>query len=346
MKKRVAINGFGRIGRAFFRLAFEEKEIEIVAINDLADLKNIAYCLSKDTVYGSYEKEVRFLEEKERIGKIESIGFLVVKGKKIYVFNEKEPKNLPWQALKIDVVIESTGVFEDYLKAKDHILAGAKKVIISAPAKGEEGKDGRMVLININDEESKNFEVISDGSCTTNAVAPVMKILDENLGIKKAILNTIHAYTATQSLVDGFKKEDFLRGRAGALNIVPSTTGAAKSVAKILKNLENKFDGLALRVPVICGSIADITFVSSKETSREEVNEILKKASQEKKWRSIVKVSEEPLVSSDIIREKTPAIVDLTFTKVIDKDLVKVLVWYDNEWGYSWTLVEQVLRNC
>ena len=346
MKKRIAINGFGRIGRAFFRLAFGQKEIEIVALNDLADIKNISYLLRRDTIYGTYEKNVEILEKKEKIGKIEAIGYLIVNNQKIYVFNEKDPKNLPWKDLNVEIVIESTGVFEDYLKARDHLLAGAKKVIISAPAKGEEGKDGRMVLIGLNDEEAKEFDIISNGSCTTNAVAPVMKVLDEKLKIKKAILNTIHAYTATQSLVDGFNKNDFLRGRAGALNIVPSSTGAAKSVSKILKNLENKFDGLALRVPTICGSIADITFLSGKETNKEEVNEILRKASQEKRWKSIIGFSEEPLVSSDIIKTEKPAIVDLTFTRVVDKDLVKVLVWYDNEWGYSWTLLEQILRNC
>lgn len=346
MKKIVAINGFGRIGRAFFRIAFGQKNIKISAINDLSEIKNIAYLLKRDTVYGLYEKKVEVIEKKEKIGKIESAGYLLVDGEKIPVFSEKEPKNLPWKELNIDVVIESTGVFEDYLKAKDHLMAGAKKVIISAPAKGEEKKDGRTILLSINDEEAKKFSVISNGSCTTNAVAPVIKILDEKLKIKKAVLNTIHAYTASQSLVDGFKKGDFLRGRAAAVNIVPSTTGASKTVSKVLENLENKFDGLAIRVPIICGSLADITFLSSKETSKEEVNEILKKASLEKRWRSLVEVSEEPLVSSDIIKKNAPAIVDLTFTRVVDKDLVKILVWYDNEWGYSFTLLEQILRNC
>ncbi|MGE4554959.1 MAG: type I glyceraldehyde-3-phosphate dehydrogenase [Candidatus Paceibacterota bacterium] len=346
MKKIVAINGFGRIGRAFFRIAFGQKNIKISAINDLSEIKNIAYLLKRDTVYGLYEKKVEVIEKKEKIGKIESVGYLLVDGEKIPVFSEKEPKNLPWKELNIDVVIESTGVFEDYLKAKDHLMAGAKKVIISAPAKGEEKKDGRTILLSINDEEAKKFSVISNGSCTTNAVAPVIKILDEKLKIKKAVLNTIHAYTASQSLVDGFKKGDFLRGRAAAVNIVPSTTGASKTVSKVLENLENKFDGLAIRVPIICGSLADITFLSSKETSKEEVNEILKKASLEKRWRSLVEVSEEPLVSSDIIKKNAPAIVDLTFTRVVDKDLVKILVWYDNEWGYSFTLLEQILRNC
>lgn len=345
MVQKIAINGFGRIGRSFFRLAFEKKDIEIVAINDLSSLDNFVYLLKRDTVYGGFQKNISQEEKKEKIGEIESKGYLVVDNKKIYFFQEKEPKKLPWQELGIDVVIESTGVFEDYQKAKDHLLAGAKKVIISAPAKGEEKKDGRMILIGINEEEKKDYRVISNGSCTTNAVSPVMAVLEEKIGIKKAILNTIHAYTATQSLVDGISEKDFLRGRAAAINIVPSTTGAAKSVAKVLNHLENKFDGLALRVPVVCGSIADITFISQRETSKEEINQILKQASINPRWQGILGVSEEPLVSSDIIKTTTPAIVDLTFTNVVDKDLVKVLVWYDNEWAYSWTLLQQVIRN-
>ncbi|MBP8718807.1 MAG: type I glyceraldehyde-3-phosphate dehydrogenase, partial [Candidatus Atribacteria bacterium] len=222
---------------------------------------------------------------------------------------------------------------------------GAKKVIITAPAKGEEEKDGRIILLGINENEINNFEVVSNGSCTTNAVSPVLAVLEEKIGIKKAILNTVHAYTATQNLVDGQTKgDDFLRGRAAAQNIVPSTTGAAKTISKAIKNLEGKFDGLAIRVPVSCGSLADITFVSQKETSVAEINEILVKASKEEKWRNILGVSNEPLVSSDVIKDMRPAIVDLTFTKVVDKDLVKVLVWYDNEWGYAWTLLEQIKR--
>jgi glyceraldehyde 3-phosphate dehydrogenase len=332
---RISINGFGRIGRAFFRIAFEEKDLEIVAINDLGDLENLAYLLKHDTVYGTYQKDIQTLLPDK----------LIVDKKEIIFLQEKEPAKLPWKDLKIDVVIEATGVFEDYNKAKAHLLAGAKKVIITAPAKGEEGKEGKIVLLGINEDDFKKFEVISNGSCTTNAVSPVIHLLNERLGMKKAILNTVHAYTATQNLVDGpIKGEDYLRGRAAGQNIVPSTTGAAIAVTKAIKDLENKFDGLAIRVPVVCGSIADITFVSQRETTPGEINEILRKASQEDKWKNILGVSEEPLVSSDIIKDFRPAVVDLTFTKVVDKDLVKVLVWYDNEWGYSWTLVEQLKR--
>jgi glyceraldehyde 3-phosphate dehydrogenase len=348
---RIAINGFGRIGRAFLKQALNEPNLQIVAINDLTDLNNIIYLLRRDTVYGLFDKTLAYLTYSENDNpyhflKANPTGdFNVNGGNNILYFQEKDPKNLPWDELKIDVVIEATGVFEDYNLAKNHLEAGAKRVIITAPAKGEEGKDGRLILLNINDDEIYNFPVISNGSCTTNAVSPVLKVLHEKIGIKKAILNTIHAYTATQNLVDGtVKGKDFLRGRAAALNIVPSTTGAAISITKALKDLENKFDGLAIRVPVICGSLADITFISNRETSVEEVNEVLLKASHQDQWKNILAVSVEPLVSSDIIQNSSPAIVDLSFTKVVDKDLVKVLVWYDNEWGYAWTLVEQLRR--
>jgi len=332
---RIAINGFGRIGRAFFKLAFNEPPLEIIAINDLGELENLAYLLKRDTVYGLYDKRAE----------IKPPDKLIVENKEIIFYQEKDPKNLPWKSLNIDIVVEATGVFEDYNKARDHILAGAKKVIITAPAKGEEEKDGRIVLLGVNEEEIEKFEVISNGSCTTNATSPVLRVLNEKIGIKKAILNTVHAYTATQNLVDGQTKgKDYLRGRAAAQNIVPSTTGAAIAITKALKDLEGKFDGLAIRVPVVCGSLADLTFVSKRETTPEEINQILKEASKEDKWKNILGVSEEPLVSSDIIKEIKPAMVDLTFTKVVDKDLVKVLIWYDNEWGYAWTLVEQIKR--
>ena len=330
---RIAINGFGRIGRAFFKLAFEESDIQIVAINDLADLENLTYLLQNDTVYGKFDKKI---ETRKNL--------LVIDDKEISFFQEKDPKDLPWRDLKVDIVVEATGVFSDYVKAKAHIEAGAKKVIITAPAKGDEGKEGKTVLLGINDEDLVKFDIISNGSCTTNAVAPIMKILQEKIGIKKAILNTIHAYTSTQRLVDGPSSKDWRRGRAGSQNIIPSSTGATKCIGKVLKDLDKKFDGIALRIPVVCGSIADITFVSEKDTSVEEINEIFKKASEEKNWEGIVEVTNEQLVSSDIIKTIAPAIVDLSFTKVVDGDLVKILVWYDNEWAYSWTLLEQIKR--
>jgi len=330
---RISINGFGRIGRAFFRLAFEEPGIQIVAINDLADLENLVYLLKNDTVYGKFDKKIEIQEKS-----------LIINGKEISFFQEKDPKNLPWEDLKIDLVVEATGAFSDYNKAKAHIEAGAKKVIITAPAKGEEDKEGKIVLLGINDKDLIKFDVISNGSCTTNAVAPVMKILQEKIGIKKAVLNTIHAYTSTQRLVDGPSLKDWRRGRAASQNIVPSSTGAAKCVGKIIQSLDGKFDGIALRVPVVCGSIADITFVSEKDTSVEEINEIFKEASEEKDWKGIIEATDEQLVSSDIIKTITPAIIDLSFTKVVDRDLVKILVWYDNEWAYSWTLLQQIKK--
>jgi len=305
---RISINGFGRIGRAFFRLAFEEPNIQIVAINDLADLENLAYLLKNDTVYGKFDKKIEIQGN-----------LLVINGKEIPFYQEKDPKDLPWKDLEVDIVVEATGVFSDYIKARAHIEAGAKKVIITAPAKGEEDKQGKTVLLGINDKDLAKFDVISNGSCTTNAVAPVMKILQERIGIKKAVLNTIHAYTSTQRLVDGPNLKDWRRGRAASQNIVPSSTGAAKCVGKVMKDLDGKFDGIALRVPVVCGSIAD-----EKDTSVEEINKIFKEASGTKNWEGIMETTNEQLVSSDIIKTIAPAIVDLSFTKVIDRDLVKM----------------------
>ena len=330
---KIAINGFGRIGRLFFRAAFEEKGIDIVAVNDLGDCENLAYLLKYDTVYGRYGKEV------EAKG-----GDLAVAGKKIKFFREKDPGNLPWKELKIDVVVESTGVFETYEKAKVHLKAGAKRVVITAPAKDPDG-EGKTVLVGVNEDEAKGVVLTSNGSCTTNAASPVIQILSENPGIKKAVLNTVHGYTATQNLVDGsVKGKDFRRGRAAAQNIVPSTTGAATAVTRAIRSLEGKFDGVAMRVPVVNGSIADITFLAARKTSVEEINEILKKAAKSPRWKGILKVAEGPIVSSDVIGEPYGAIVDLEFTRVIDGDLVKVLSWYDNEAGYVATLVGHVLK--
>jgi len=235
-------------------------------------------------------------------------------------------------------------VFENYSDAKKHITAGAKKVIITAPGKGNENIDGQTVLLGINDNEFNNFNVISNGSCTTNAVAPVIQILNQTIGVEKAILNTIHAYTNTQTIVDTSAKGDFLRGRAGAQNIIPSTTGAATTVTKVIKELENKFDGIAIRVPVVCGSLADLTFIAKKTTNQEEINNVFITAAQQPLWKNILGISAEPLVSSDIIKTTFPAIVDLTFTKVVDGNLVKILIWYDNEWAYTATLINQLIK--
>ncbi|MGC9610617.1 MAG: type I glyceraldehyde-3-phosphate dehydrogenase [Minisyncoccia bacterium] len=329
---KVAINGFGRIGRLFLKQALGQKGLDVVAINDLGDIENLAYLLKYDTVYGRYEKEV------EVSGKN-----LIVDGKKILFLQEKDPAKLPWKELKIDVVVEATGVFESYEKAKVHLGAGAKRVVITAPAKDEDGSLGRTVLMGVNEKEIKTCPITSNGSCTTNAASPVIQILSDNPGIEKAILNTVHAYTATQSIVDGpVKGKDFRRGRAAAQNITPSTTGAAIAVTRALREMEGKFDGIAIRVPVPGGSIADITFISKKKTSVEEINEIFRKAEKDARWKGILKTTEDQIVSSDIIGEPWGAIVDLSFTKVVGGNLVKVLSWYDNEAGYVSTLIKHV----
>ncbi len=331
---KVAINGFGRIGRLFFRQAFGRSEFEIVAINDLGDLENLAYLLRRDTVYGAYEKQVSCDTAK---------GVLIVDGKEIKVLQVKDPTQLPWMG--VDVVIESTGVFESYEKAKVHIDAGAKRVVISAPSKDADGAMGKTILMGINNGDLRATQISSNGSCTTNAASPVIAVLAKNPGIEKAILNTVHAYTATQSIVDGpVKGKDFLRGRAAAQNIVPSTTGAAIAVTRAIPDLAGKFDGTAMRVPVPAGSVADIVFLSRRNVTAEEINKILMDASKSPEWQGILGVSEEPLVSSDIIGQPYGAMVDLSFTKVVDGNLVKVLSWYDNEYGYVSTLVRHVVE--
>ena len=329
---RIAINGFGRIGRLFFRQAFGRPDMEIVAVNDLGDVDNLAYLLQYDTVYRRYDKDV----------KVDS-GDLVVDGKRVKYLQVKDPAQLPWKDLAVDIVIEATGIFESYRGAKAHIGAGAKRVVITAPAKDPDGTEGKTVLAGVNDGEFKSVVITSNGSCTTNAASPVIAVMAENPGIVKAILNTVHGYTATQNLVDGpTKGEDFRRGRAAAENIVPSSTGAAIAVTRALPEMQGKFDGIAIRIPIVTGSIADITFVAKRKTSEEEINDIFRQAAASPRWKGILAVTEDQIVSSDIIGEPYGAIVDLKFTKVIDGDLVKVLSWYDNEWGYVATLMKHV----
>ena len=329
---KVAINGFGRIGRLFFKQIFGEQGVEIVAINDLGSLENLAYLLMYDTVYKKYEKQV---ETKE--------GKLIVDGKEIAFLQIKDPTTLPWKAMGVDIVVEATGIFAEFQKAKVHLEAGAKRVVITAPAKDEDGPEGKTVLMGVNEDEAKGVVLTSNGSCTTNATSPVIQIMSESVGVVKAVLATTHSYTATQSIVDGpVRGHDFRRGRAAAQNIVPSTTGAAIAVTRAVKELQGKFDGIALRVPVVSGSIADITFVAKRKTTVEEINDIFRKAAASPRWRGIMNVVEDQVVSSDILGEPYGAIVDLNFTKVVDGDLVKVLSWYDNEAGYVSTLVRHV----
>ena len=327
---KVAINGFGRIGRIFFRNAFGHPDLDIVAINDLGTPENLAYLLKYDTVYGRYEKEVGYKDST-----------LVVDGKEIKILNEKEPANLPWRDLGVDIVIESTGVFDSKEKSLPHLTAGAKRVIITAPAKDDVTPTATPgVAI----ENVKLDQITSNASCTTNAVNPVMAVMMANPGVQKALLTTIHAYTATQGLVDGpDKKGDFRRARAAAQNIVPSHTGAAEATFKSLPGLIGKFDGLALRVPIVSGSLIDITFLASRPTSVEEINNIFKEAAARPEWQGILTVTEEPLVSSDILKNPHGSIIDLALTRVVDGDLVKVFSWYDNEWGYCAMLLKHVL---
>src|SRR3989338_6704897 len=329
---KVAINGFGRIGRMFLKLAVLRPELDIVAVNDLGDINNLAYLHKYDTAYGKSDLDISVKD-----------GNLVVNGKQIAFISEKDPAMLPWGKLGADVIVESTGFFETYEKASSHLQAGAKRVVITAPAKGDPSL-GKTVLMGINEDDFKVCKVTSNGSCTTNATSPVAQIMSETVGIKKAVLNTVHGYTATQKLVDSPDAKDWRRGRSGAQNIVPSSTGAAISVTEAVKNLSGLFDGLAMRVPVITGSIVDFTFVSARPTSIEEVNSILKQAAGEERWSKVFSVTEEQFVSSDIIGAPYASIADLSFTKVIDGDLIKILIWYDNEAGYTNALIEHVIK--
>lgn len=328
----IAINGFGRIGRLFFRQISQTRDCKVVAINDLGNAENLAYLLEYDTVYGRFRKSIDVKGNK-----------LIVDGKEIQVFQEKDPAKLPWRKLRVDIAVEATGVFESFKEAKAHLKAGAKRVVITAPAEDPDGREGRTILMGTNDDQFSHCLITSNGSCTTNSASPVITILSENPGIEKAVLNTVHGYTATQNLVDGpTRGKDFRRGRAAGQNIVPSSTGAAIAVTRAIRSLEGKFDGIAIRVPVVSGSIADITFIAKRKTSVQEINDILERAAKDKTWEGIFTVTKEPLVSSDIIGEPYGAIVDLNFTRVVDGNLVKVLSWYDNEWGYVATLVKHV----
>lgn len=333
-KIKVAINGFGRIGRAFLKVSWEKPEIEIVAVNDLGSIESLAYLLRHDTVYRNWGHKVEV-----------SGTDLIIDGKTVKFISEKDTTKLPWKDLSIDVVVESTGLFTSYEKAKFHIDQGAKKVVISAPSKGSDGSvKGETILLGINEDKFGTCDITSNASCTTNAASPLIAILHEALGIEKAILNTVHGYTASQALVDGPSKKDLREGRAAAQNIVPSSTGAAIAVTEAFPELKGMFDGISIRVPVPAGSIVDVTFLSKKNTTKEEVNAILEKASKDKKWEKIFAVTKEPLVSSDILGESHASIADLEMTRVVDGNLVKVLGWYDNEMGYTYTLVDHVIK--
>ncbi len=336
-KLRVAINGAGRIGRAFYRLSKENSDVEVVAINDLGDIEDIAYLLKYDSVYGPS----KFNIEVRNGGKT-----LFIDGHEVSFYSEKDPSKLPWEALGIDVVVESTGAFTKYESAKAHLEAGAKRVVVSAPMKDDPLPDieGATVLLGVNEEKLSTCKITSNASCTTNAGSPLIAILDESLGIEKAVLNTVHGYTASQSLVDGPSKKGLREGRAAAENIVPSSTGAAIAVTKAFTKLSGLFDGISTRVPVKVGSLVDVTFISKKNTSAEEVNNFLRKAAEDERWQGVFAVTEDELVSTDIIGNTYGSTADLAMTRVVGGNLVKVMAWYDNEMGYTSTLLKHVIK--
>lgn len=328
MKTRVAINGFGRIGRNAFKVAFDRSDMEVVAINDLTDTKTLAHLLKHDTNYGLYHHDVGSDETS-----------LFVNGTRIQVSAEKDPAALPWKDLNVDVVIESTGFFVDPAKAQAHIKAGAKKVVISAPAKGE---GATTVVLGVNEDQLEGAgEIVSNASCTTNCITPVAAVIESNFGIEKAMMTTVHSYTASQVLQDGPAK-DLREARSAAENIVPTTTGASIAAAKALPALKDRFGGLSVRVPTPVVSLSDFVIITKRKVTVEEVNEAFKKAAGEPFYQGILAVTEEELVSSDFIGNSHSAIVDLKLTAVIDGNMLKVVAWYDNEWGYSNRLVEEV----
>ena len=323
---KVAINGFGRIGRNAFKIAFERRDLEIVAVNDLTDTKTLAHLLKYDSSYGTYDREVTFDDEN-----------IIVDGTKIRVLSEKDPAALPWGEMGIDVVIESTGLFTDPEKAHAHIDAGARKVVISAPAKGEGAK---TIVLGVNEEIVEDAdEILSNASCTTNCIAPVMRVLEDNFGIEKAMMTTVHSYTASQRLQDAPAK-DLREARAAAENIVPTTTGASKAAALTIPSLKGKFNGLSVRVPTPVVSLSDITAVIKKDTTKEEINAVFEKAAKEPYYEGILGITHEELVSCDFRGNSHSCIVDLPLTDVVGGNLIKVVAWYDNEWGYSNRLVE------
>ncbi len=336
---RVAINGFGRIGRNAFKAAIENhsEELEFVAINDLTSPQILAHLLKYDSAYRVWAKNVSFDEKN-----------LIVEGKKYPILAEKDPIMLPWKDLNVDVVIESTGRFTDIEGMSQHIKAGAKKVVLSAPA--HEGHDGTVAtyLMGVNSDKYEGEQLVNNASCTTNCIAPVAAIMHSKFGIVKALMTTVHSVTAEQNLVDGpppgGKSKDLRRARAAYMNIIPTTTGAAVATTQAIPELKGLFDGVAIRVPTIVGSLSDFTFLLKKKTTIDEVNQTFKTATKESRWKGILEVSDEPLVSTDIIGRSESSIIDLSLTQIVDGDLVKIFAWYDNEWGYSNRLIEQVIN--
>jgi glyceraldehyde 3-phosphate dehydrogenase len=324
---KIGINGFGRIGRASLKVIMDAPELEVVAINDLMTIDNAAYLLKYDSVYGIYDKEVSEQGDTLNVG-----------DKKIKYLSIKDPAALPWKDLQVDTVIESTGLFTNREDAEKHIHAGAKHVVISGPTKSV---DTPTIVHGVNTQDGK-VAIFSCASCTTNNISPLIEIMGRRIGIKKAILNTTHAYTASQGLVDGPSKKKLRMGRAAAMNLVPATTGAAIATTKALPQYKGKFDGISIRTPVVVGSMSDITFIAERATSAEEINSILKEEAATERYKKVVSVSEEPLVSTDIIQSTFAAVVDTEMTRVVDGDLCKVMAWYDNEWGFTNQMIRQI----
>ncbi len=346
-KIRIAINGFGRIGRQAFKIALEKNEIEVVAVNDLTEPHVLAQLLKYDTAYGVYGKKVESNDNHEKANAtISSVGTIIVDGKKVPIFAEKDPAMLPWKDLNVDVVLESTGRFTDSEKAGAHIKAGARKVIISAPAKDEGITPTYIIGVN-NDKYDAKHNIISNASCTTNCITPVIAIMHSKFGIKKMLMSTIHAYTAEQNLVDGpppgGKSNDLRRARAAAANIIPTSTGATIATTEAIPELKGFLGGASYRVPITVGSLSDFTVLTKRNVTVDEVNKAFIEASKHPMWEHVLEVTNDPIVSSDIIGNPHSAIVDLSLTQVVDGDLVKVVAWYDNEFGYSNRFVEQAV---
>jgi glyceraldehyde 3-phosphate dehydrogenase len=323
---RIAINGLGRIGRAALKIIQDTPELELVAVNDIVPVDNIAYLLKYDSAYGRYHKPVEARD-----------GQLVVDGHEVAFLSEKDPAQLPWDEMDVDIVLECTGVFDKRPDLEKHIHAGARYVILSAPAKSE---DIETIVYGVSGNDERDDQIRSCASCTTNCITPVVEILGRHIGVEKAMLTTIHAYTASQSIVDAPAKK-MRRGRAGAANLVPTTTGAAVATTKALPEYAGRFDGVAVRAPNIVGSIADLVFLTSRDTSVEEINRIFTEEAQTERYQGVVSVQPDEVVSTDIIGDPHASIIDLNMTQVVDGNLVKIMSWYDNEWGYSSQMVRE-----
>jgi glyceraldehyde 3-phosphate dehydrogenase len=330
MPNKVAINGLGRIGRAALKLALEQPELELVAVNEIGSLENMVYLLKYDSVYGRYERQVEAVD-----------GKLVIDGKPLVYLSERDPERLPWADLEVDLVLECTGLFTEREDAEKHVRAGARWVVLSGPTKSP---DVPTIIHGVNRPDGAT-QIISCASCTTNNVTPLVEILDRHFGVQKALLTTVHAYTATQALVDSpGGRKDLRRGRAAAHNFVPSSTGAASATAKALPAMEGRFDGVAIRGPVVVGSISDVVFVVARDTTADEINDVLRQEASTDRYQGILAVTDEPLVSADIVKDPRASIVQLDLTRVVGGNLVKLMSWYDNEWGFTYQMIQVAVQ--